>query len=116
VKTLWLFLLLVWVHLSDVLFPNRWAAFVSGLGLGTAVLVWMQRGRRFSIRWFICLWGAIEGLQIFVCHGAFNWFPIRSEKPLCEAYTGWPLYGWGIVCVAVLAYWMVTEKDNGRRN
>lgn len=110
-STPWLLSILVWAHLSDVLFQNRWAAFTSGLGIALAILTWNQRGQRFSIRWFICLWGAIEGLEIFVCQGLYNWFPKDGDLGQCSAYTSLPLYGWGTVAVAVLAYWVVKGRS-----
>jgi hypothetical protein len=107
---------MVWAHLGDVLFQNRWAAFVSGLGLTTAVLVWTMRGRRFALRWFICLWGAIEGTQVFICHLSFNWWPKTGPRGLCSAYTNFPLYWYGLCSVAVLTVWVarmqaITEVD-----
>lgn len=106
IETVWLFILLAWAHLGDVLFPHRWAAFVSGLGLISAVFVWTMRGPRFALRWFICLWGAIEGLQVFVCHLSYNWWPKTGPRGLCEAYTNFPLYWYGICSILVLSIWV----------
>lgn len=111
-NTVWLFLLLVWVHVSDVLFQNRWGAFTSGLGLGMAVLTWAQRGRYFSTRWFIALWGTVEGLEIFVCQGAYVFFPKQGTMGQCSAYVNLPLYQWGLVAVAVLLY-RVAKENHG---
>lgn len=106
IDTVWLFVALAWAHLGDVLFPHRWAAFVSGLGLISAVFVWTMRGPRFALRWFICLWGAIEGLQVFVCHLSYNWWPKTGPRGLCEAYTNFPLYWYGICSILVLSIWV----------
>lgn len=92
-------------------FPNQWAAFASGLGLMTAVLLWTMRGERFSIRWFIVLFGIQEGLQVFVCQMSYNWWPVETETGMCEAYTGWPLTWYGIWCAATLAYWLANKSS-----
>jgi len=114
IGTLWLFVLLVYVHLGYYGFRHPWAAAVAGLGLLSAILVWGLRGPAWSLRWFVCLWGAIEGLQIFVCQLSWNWHPVKSDAGICEAYTGWPLLWWGLWVVAILASRFATEKSDGR--
>jgi hypothetical protein len=114
-STTWLFAFLVWAHLSDVLFANRWAAFASGLGLLTAVLVWSQRGQLLSPRWCVCLWGAFEGMQVFVCQGLFNWYPVKGEFGQCSAYASLPFYGVGLGSAAFLAGWLKGKIEHGHR-
>lgn len=99
--------------MSDSLFEEptrRWGAGVSALGLGMMILTWKQRGRRFSLRWMICLWGAVEGLEVFVCQGLYVFFPKPGTMGQCSAYTNLPLYQWGLVSVAVLTYWIAKGR------
>lgn len=107
----WLLALLVWAHLGYTMFPHKMAAFASGLGMLTAYLLWTIRGERFSIRWFICLWGIVEGLQVFVCQGLYNWWPVSTKGGMCEAYTGWPLTWYGLWCIATLTYWLARKEQ-----
>lgn len=76
-STPWLLVLLAWAHAGELLFPpeKKWTVVISGLGLATAVLAWKQRGDRLSGRWLLCAWGASEGFQVFVCQGAYIWWP-----------------------------------------
>lgn len=126
-STIWLLLLVVATHMGYEHAPNRWAAFASGLGAMTAVLLWAQRGQmawvrwwriyrpKADARWWLCLWGSFEGWQVFACQGAQNWW--RGEAPpyegMCGVFTGWPLYGAGAWCAALIAVKVATEIKNG---
>lgn len=110
-NTPWLFILIAWTHLSDRLFDHRWAAFASALGLCTVVLLWPLRGKRWSLRWWVVLLGVEEGLQVFLCQGAQNWWPIPGPDGMCVAYTGFPFMWYGLWLFACLAVW-VLHGDN----
>ena len=103
--------LLAMTHYGYEAFPNRWAAFASGLGLTTAVLLWQQRGPRKAFLWPVSVWGAFEGAQVFVCQGAQNWIggQAGSFQGMCDVYTGLPLYMAGLSALAILAYWGLTH-------
>lgn len=105
-STPWLFLLICWEVFGYYLFPDRWASSMSGLGLLGAVLLWTQRGPRYAVRWFITLWGVSECLQVFVCQGLLNWFPLHDGENVCASYFGGWLDCWGIVCAAALDHWL----------
>lgn len=114
-STPWLLLIVCWGHMGYLLFEPRhqWPAFASGLGLLAAALVWAQRGPRRGARWFLCAWGAVEGLQVFLCQGAQVWARVPGPDGMCAAYTGWPLLWWGLWAVAVIAYWIAMEARDG---
>lgn len=115
VSTASLLLLLAWAHAGHLLFEPRhqWGAFASGLGLLAAVLVWQQRGPRFAARWWLCLWGAFECAQVFVCQGLQAWQPVDAPFGSCSAYTGLPLFGWGLGLLAVVAGLLARGNNDG---
>jgi hypothetical protein len=115
VTTPWLLILIAWAHLGERLFApqHRWSVLMSGVGLLSAVLVWQQRGPKFGGRWLLCAWGASEGLQLFVCQGAFVWWPRQGQDGMCAAYTGWPLLWWGLWGLLVVTYWIAMEARDG---
>lgn len=115
ISTPWLIVLLVWAHAGELLFPpeKKWTVVISGLGLVTAVLAWKQRGDRLSGRWLLCAWGACEGLQVFLCQGAYIWWPRAGPNGMCTAYTGWPFLWWGLWGLLIAVYWIAREARNG---
>lgn len=113
IGTPWLLALLAWAHMGYALFPNQWAAFASGLGLLSAVLLWPLRGAMFSTRWFVVMFGVEEGGQVFVCQMAQSWWPLPGPQGMCSAYTGWPLLWWGLWVAALLVLWIAKELGHG---
>jgi hypothetical protein len=109
VKAWGLLALLAMTHYGYELFPNRWAAFAAGLGLTTAVLLWLQRGPRRAFLWPVSVWGAFEGAQVFACQMAQNWWEDKAGpfQGMCDVYTGVPLYMAGLSALAIIAYWGV---------
>jgi hypothetical protein len=108
--------LLTWAHLGYLLFKpeHQFAMFASGLGLVATVFAWNQRGKRFTGRWFLCLWGAFEGSQVFVCQAAQVQWPIPGPHGMCSVYTGLPLFGWGLGLLAVVASLVYRDSDGSR--
>lgn len=113
--TVWLLLLLVATHYGYDYAPNRWAAFGMGLGALSAVLLWEIRGPLFKARWWLCLWGAFEGWQIFVCQGLQNWVSIEFDRfhGACESFFSLPTYAWGMGAAAFIAGLIASEATNG---
>lgn len=101
--------LLAMTHYGYEFTPNRWATFAAFLGLTTAVLLWLQRGPRTAFLWPVSVWGAFEGVQVFVCQGLQNWRPGEAAafQGMCDIYTGLPFYFAGLAALAILAYWGV---------
>ena len=115
-STVWLLLLVFSTHYAYEFAPRKWAAFASGLGAMTAVLVWAQRGVRFKARWWLCLWAAIEGWEVFACQGAANWFTDVQAAPfggMCDVLVGAPLYRWGLGAAALVCYLIAKEAPDG---
>ncbi len=105
-------LLLVLLAVTHVLYdyaPNRWAAFASGLGALTAILLWHVRGPRFKARWWLCLWGSFQGWQVFVCQGFVNWgVGAPPFDGMCSA-TGFKTYWLELGALAVIAGLVASE-------
>jgi hypothetical protein len=110
-STTWLFILLVWVHVAYLWFPHQWAAFASGLGLCTVILLWPLRGRRWSLRWWVVMFGVEEGAQVAVCQMAQNWWPAESPVGMCSRYAGLPLHWWGLCAVVFLAHAIMVRNE-----
>jgi len=104
-STTWLLALLVWVHMGYWLAPHPWSAFTSGLGLATVVWLWPLRGPLGALRWWLCIWGVAEGVQIFVCQGVAAFEPIDAPPGggVCDALSGMPLTKLGLWAAAALA-------------
>lgn len=103
--------LLAIVHYGYEFAPNRWATFAAGMGLTTAILLWLQRGPRKAFLWPVSIWGAFEGAQVFVCQSVQNWRPAEAGPfhGMCDIYTGAPMYMAGLAALAILAYWGVSR-------
>ena len=114
-KTIWLFVLIVWAFVGYYLFPDPWASAMSFQGLALGVLLWHQRGPAFGLRWFVCLFGADEAMQVFVWHLMWNWWRPTGTGELGEAYTHWPLFWYGMLAVAFLTYW-IANRLGGQSN
>lgn len=116
--TIWLLILFVATHYGYEFAPHPYAAFTSGLGALVAILAWEIRGPKAKARWFVCLLGAIEGWQIFVCQGMQNWvdFNLPRFHGACEYFFGLPTYAWGMGLWAVVAGFVAAEATNGNRS
>jgi hypothetical protein len=110
-----LLVLLAAVFYTYDYFPLRAATAMAFLGLLCAVLLWTIRGPRTRVMWPICMFGVVEGLEVFGCQLALNWVPRDAPRfhGVCEAYTGLPMYGWGISALAFLAYLVAKEIPDG---
>jgi hypothetical protein len=115
VNPVWLFVLLAMAHYTYDFFPNRWATCLAFMGLLSAWLLWSIRGPRHGLLWLVCVFGVVEGLELFACQLASNWQEVDAARfrGVCEAYTGVNLYGWGLVALAFLAH-RVAKAKNGR--
>lgn len=103
------------MHYSYDFFPHRASTALSLQGLLGAVLLWRMRHDGGRLLWLVCLFGVIEGAQVFVCQMASNWIPADAPRfsGICDAYSGLPLYAWGVVALAMLAAHLHDNKEEG---
>lgn len=84
----------------------RWHAFTAMLGLISCFLFWNMRGPRWSVMWAVCLWGTIEGAEVFVCQllGAYTRaVTVRQFEGMCDVQTGFPFFTFGLLMMTVCA-------------
>ena len=101
-------------HYAYDFFPRRAATALAFQGLLGAVLLWYMRGPRSGLLWPVCLLGVAEGLQLFGCQLALNWraMPeVARFSGVCDAFSGLPLYAWGLVALVWLAAWIHDKKE-----
>lgn len=110
-----LLLALVVGHGLYLLVPDeaKGPVYAASLGFLLAVLTWTQRGPVGKARWFICVWGAIEGLQMIPCQLAQLWAPVGAGDSLCQAHTGWPVVWWSLWAILIVTYIFWVEEENG---
>jgi hypothetical protein len=108
VSTVWLLVLTAIAFVGYYPFPHKWASAMAVQGLVVGLLFWSHRGPRFKARWFVCLIGLEEGLQVFGCQMAWNWWPVKERGAgLCEAYTGLPFFWAAAWAIYIIAVWML---------
>lgn len=102
----WLLLaLLALRHYGSELVEARWHAFTSVGGLIACLLLWQIKGKRWSMIWWVCMFGISEEAQVFVCQATAAAEQVQAPRfsGLCEAQTGLPLYTLGLMVLAALA-------------
>lgn len=106
--------LLAAVQFAPAYFRYRWDVWGSLLGLTLAIVVWSIRGKRFTTMWWVCLYGTIEGLQIFACQAANIFYKVKTDQweGTCDRITGLPFYTMGLMGAAALAaLWLDRNKS-----
>lgn len=83
----------------------QWYAFTSLLGLCLAVLLWFQRGKRWSMIWNVSMFGVAEGLQIFACQAWNASLQVQTTRTegTCDALTGFPFTSLGLLAALFIA-------------
>jgi hypothetical protein len=106
--------LLAIVHYAYDFFPRRHETALAFNGALGGLLLWRMRLSGGRLLWLACWFGVIEGAQLFACQLAANWTAVPQVarfSGVCDAYTGLPLYGWGVVALALLAAYIHDKKD-----
>lgn len=106
--------LLAMTHYAYDFFPRRHETALAFHGLLTVVLLWQLRGPSGRLLWLVCLFGIVEGAQVFACQLALNWRAapdVARFAGVCDSFSGVPLYGWGLVALVWLAAYVHDKKD-----
>lgn len=112
-KSWQLLALLSAVQFAPAYFHYRWDVWGSLLGLTLAIVIWSIRGKKYTMMWWVCLYGTFEGLQIFVCQGLNPYFKVKTDayEGVCDKITGLPFYTLGLMATAALAsVWLDRNK------
>lgn len=89
--------------------PHRWEAFTGGMGLLLAVLLWRQRGPRFTAWWGVSMWGIFEAGQVAACRAVTMFEPVVAApgKGVCDVLTGVSLSSIGLKAMAAIALYLL---------